>query len=79
MLAVLPGGFSQKQRSQLEETIRTRTGRSVSINLYDVATRDEMIALTGQLTPKEPIISLPTIEQASNQLWARIRPAIESC
>lgn len=78
VLAVLPGGLSQKQRSQLEETIRTRTGRGVSINLYDVATRDEMIAMTGRLTPKESIISLPTIEQASNQLWARIRPAIES-
>jgi hypothetical protein len=78
VLAVLPGGLSQKQRSQLEETIRTRTGRSASINLYDVATRDEMIAITGRLTPKESIISLPTIEQASNQLWARIRPAIES-
>jgi uncharacterized hydrophobic protein (TIGR00271 family) len=78
VLAVLHGGLSQKQRSQLEETIRTRTGRSVSINLYDVATRDEMIAMTGRLAPREPIVSLPTIEQASNQLWARIRPAIES-
>jgi hypothetical protein len=79
IMAVLPQGLSSERRAQLEEAIHARTGRTTKINIYDVATRDEMIEITGQLAPKiMPVMPLPSIEHASNQLWARVRPAIES-
>jgi uncharacterized hydrophobic protein (TIGR00271 family) len=79
IMAVLPHGLPSERRAQLEEEIHSRTGRNTKINIYNVATRDEMIEITGQLGPKiEPVAPLPSIDQASSQIWVQVRPAIES-
>jgi uncharacterized hydrophobic protein (TIGR00271 family) len=79
VMAVLPHGLPSDKRTTLQESISARTGRSINIDIYDVATRDEMMEITGRLAPKtEPALSIPTVEQSSNQLWARVRPPIES-
>jgi hypothetical protein len=79
IMAVLPHGLPSERRIQLEEEIHARTGRDIKINIYNVATRDEMIELTRQLGPKiESAVSLPSIDQESSQLWAYVQTAIES-
>jgi uncharacterized hydrophobic protein (TIGR00271 family) len=78
IMAVLPHGLPSDKRDQLQKVIYARTGRSVSVDIYDVATRDEMIEITGRLAPRiESALPIPTIEQSSNHLWERVRPAIE--
>lgn len=77
VVAVLPEGFSTERRRRLEGLLQARAGRTTQVAVYDVATREELTALTGRLIPPaQP--ALETSEEIRGKLWARVRPAIAS-
>jgi outer membrane protein OmpA-like peptidoglycan-associated protein len=75
VVAVLPGGFTPENRKNLESLIRARTELPAQVLVYDVATREELTALTGRLTSPTPA-PIETIEEIRAKLMTRVRSAM---
>lgn len=77
VMAVLPQGFSEAQRKQLEKDIQQQTGRRTDVVVYSVATRAELAELAGR-SGGASAGHLETVDELQNKLWLRLKPAIGS-
>jgi uncharacterized hydrophobic protein (TIGR00271 family) len=80
VVALMPEGFTAERRAELEQRIAMRTGRPASVQVFDVATTEEVTRLAGRLSPeagrREPL--LLTADELRAQLMARLQSAVES-
>jgi len=77
IIAVLPEGFSPRQREQLEQVIQARTDRKADVFVYEVPTRMELTALTAR-APAATLPALESLAELRDKMWMRIKPAIAS-
>ena len=79
LVAVLPKGFSDAQRKQLENDIQEQTGRGAEVSVYAVATREELAELARVSTSSSPAaITLDTVPELQKKLWLQIKTALDS-
>lgn len=80
IVALAPEGFPREKRAALQERIAMRAGRPATVQVFDVATTDEVTEITGRLArdpaSREPIVM--TLDELRARLWLRVRPAVES-
>ncbi|MGH9713110.1 MAG: hypothetical protein ACRD5M_07410 [Candidatus Acidiferrales bacterium] len=77
VVAVLPASFPADTKRRLEDLIRTRTGRQADVVIYDVATREDLSALTGRLSARTgPIIQ--TLDEMRAALLSRMSSSISA-
>jgi uncharacterized hydrophobic protein (TIGR00271 family) len=76
VVAVLPGGFPETKRRQLEENLAARTGRTASVTVIDVATRSEVERLGAASRPVETRIE--SLEELRGRMWTRVEAAIRT-
>jgi uncharacterized hydrophobic protein (TIGR00271 family) len=77
VVAVLPEGFPESTRRQLEQIIAAKSNRSAKVLVFDVATRDEVERMGGLLASRtEPKVE--SIEELRMKLWTRVEPAIRA-
>lgn len=77
LVAVLPKGFSDAERQQLENKIKAQSGHNAEVSVYAVATRDELIELAERTARPAPI-SVETIEELQRKMWLQLEPALAS-
>lgn len=75
VVAVLPGGFTAENRRNLESLIRARTDLPAQVLVFDVATREELAAVTGRLMAPA-VAPIETVEEIRAKLLARVRSAV---
>jgi uncharacterized hydrophobic protein (TIGR00271 family) len=75
VVAVLPGGFSSESRKNLENVIQARTELPAQVLVFDVATREELTAVTGRLMAPASA-PIETVEEIRAKLLARVRSAV---
>lgn len=78
VVALMPEGISAEKRREVETRIAMRTGRPATVQVFDVATTEELAQLAGRLTrdtgSREPL--LLTADELRAQLLARLQAAV---
>ncbi len=71
--AVLPQGFPLDERRRLQDILQAQTGRTMQLSILDVATRDELRALSPS-TPRQ----VESLAELRARLLGRLEPAMKA-
>jgi uncharacterized hydrophobic protein (TIGR00271 family) len=74
-MAVLPQGFTETKRKQVEEDIERRTGLQTELSIFEVPTRSELTSLIDRTASVGPA-SIEGLDELNAKIWLRLKPAL---
>ncbi len=74
-LAVLPQGFTEAKRRQVEQAIERRTGLHADLSVFEVPTHSELSSLIGRSASTGPA-SIQGLDELNDKIWIRLKPAL---
>ncbi|HVA93995.1 MAG TPA: TIGR00341 family protein [Candidatus Dormibacteraeota bacterium] len=77
VVTVLPEGVPDGTNQRLEQMIQTATGRRADVAVYNVATREDLSALSGRLSARAAPV-LQSVDEMRADLLSRINSAVSS-
>lgn len=76
-MAVLPRGFSEAQRKEVEQAIAAKTGLTVDLSIFEVPTRSELTNIIAR-TASTTQAPLESLDELNAKIWQRLRPELSA-